>query len=148
MSPRGGGAAAERGAARHAVTERAFREAWHRLEAGTPVHPDLRDHEWQLSVSAICVEARRSRNALYEGHPDLLQEIKAAIAKQGQVADRTRRATSLETALAACRIERQRLVAENAALLLRAVTAEDALIRLQRRQPRALKMTDDRPDAS
>ncbi len=40
-------------ARRQAATERAFREAWQRLEAGTPTHPDLRDHELQLSISAV-----------------------------------------------------------------------------------------------
>ena len=121
------------------------------MEAATPTHPDLRDHEWQLSISSICMEARHSRNALYAGHPELLREIRAAIARKGQVAVLSRYATKrdcLEAALAACRRERQRLVSENACLLLRAVTAEEALVSMKRRTPHALNMTDDRPEAS
>ena len=151
MSVRAEGTVAGHGARRQAATERAFREAWQRLEAGTPTHPDLRDHEWQLSISAVCLEARHSRNALYQGHPDLVHEIRAAIARKVQVTAETRHATkrnSLETALAACRAERQRLISENATLLLRAMTAEEALARTQRRTPHSLKMTDDSPEAS
>ena len=55
---------------------------------------------------------------------------------------------SLEAVLATCRAERQRLISENATLLLRALTAEEAVARMQRRTPHALKMTDDRPEAS
>jgi hypothetical protein len=144
-------ASAERGAQRHAATERAFREAWQRLQAGMPIHPELRDHEWQLSVSAICVEARRSRNALYKGHPALLREIRAAIAGKPHVEDRDRHAMrrdSIEATLAERRADRQRLISENAALLLRALKAEEALARIKRRQPLALKMTDYTREAS
>jgi hypothetical protein len=73
----------------------------------------------------------------------LLREIRAAIARKGQVAVLSRYATkrdSLDAALAACRRERQRLVSENAGLLLRAVTAEEALVSMKRRTPHALNM--------
>jgi hypothetical protein len=151
MNERVGHTPAGRGARRRTATEQGFREAWQRLEAGTPTRPELRDHEWQLSVSAICIEAGLSRNALYDGHPDLLREIRAAIARKRQVDDQTRRTkrrNSLEAALAECRADRQRLISENAALLLRAVTAEEALARIKRGRPHAVKMTDDRPEAS
>jgi hypothetical protein len=151
VSVRAEGTIARHGARRQAAAERAFREAWQRLEAGTPTHPDLRDHGRQLSISVVCLEARHSRNALYRGHPELVHEIKAAIAKKGLVTAETRHVTkrnSLEAALAACRAERQRLISENATLLLRALTAEEAVARMQRRTPHALKMTDDRPEAS
>ena len=151
MSVRAEGTVAGHGARRQAATERAFLEEWQRLEAGTPTHPDLRDHEWKLSISVVCLEARRSRNALYQGHPELVHEIKAAIAKKGLLAAESRHVTkrnSLEAVLATCRTERQRLISENATLLLRALTAEEAVARMQRRTPHALKMTDDRPDAS
>jgi len=111
----------------------------------------LRAREWKLSISVVCLEARHSRNALYRGHPELVQEIKAAIAKKGLLPTETRhvaKRNSLETALAACRAERQRLISENATLLLRALTTEEALARMRRRTPQALKMTDDRPEAS
>ena len=55
---------------------------------------------------------------------------------------------SLEAVLATCRTERQRLISENATLLLRALTAEEAVARMQRHTPHALKMTNDRPEAS
>jgi hypothetical protein len=151
MTERVGDTAAGRGAQRRAATEQGFREAWQRLDAGTPTHPELRNHEWQLSVSAICIEAGHSRNALYDGHPDLLREMRTSIARKRQVDDQTRRTkqrNSLEAALAECRADRQRLISENAALLLRAVTAEEALARIKRGRPHAVKMTDDRPEAS
>jgi hypothetical protein len=70
----------------------------------------------------------------------LLQELRAAIATKGQVAVLTHNETKrngLKAALAACRIERQRLASKSAALPLRAVTAEDALARNQGRTPHA-----------
>ena len=89
--------------------------------------------------------------SLYDGHPELLAEIRSAIAKQNpfphQGQQNTRR-PRLENDLAACRADRQRLISENAALLLRALTAEEALSRLKRHAPRPLKMTNDTPEAS
>jgi hypothetical protein len=75
---------------------------------------------------------------LYDGHPDLLRELKIAIAKQRHVSTQTVRDAKrygIEADLAACRAERQRLISKNAALLLRAVTAEEALARIRRRAP-------------
>jgi hypothetical protein len=121
------------------------------LEAGTPFHLDLRDHPWRLSISTICLEAGHSRNALYEGHPELLKEIKAAIRTNGQIGAQDRHARkpdTMETALATCRADRQRLISENTTLLLRAVTAEEALVSLRQRAPHALNRTDDSPEAS
>jgi hypothetical protein len=140
-----------RGAERHAATELAFREAWQRLQAGVPTHPKLAGHNWQLTISTICLEAGHSRNALYDGRPRLLEEIKDAIARRRQVAAQTASAAKrdrLQAALAACRADVRRLISENAALLLRAVTAEEALARLRRPLPLPLKMTDDTPEAS
>ena len=107
--------------------------------------------DWRLSISTVCLGARCSRNALYEGHADLLRELKAAIAKQRPVstqAVRDAKRYGVEADLAACRADRQCLISENAALLLRAVTAEEALAQMKRRAPIALKMTDDTPEAS
>jgi hypothetical protein len=145
----GAGASVERGKKRHAATAHALHQAWERLRAGAPTHPDQLGGDWRLSISAVCIEAGCSRNALYDGHPALLAEIRSAIAKhspfplQGQ--QNTRR-SRLEADLAACRADRQRLISENAALLLRAVTVEEALARLTRQAPRPLKMTDDTPE--
>ena len=151
MRERLGETSPARGKGRHEATERAFREAWQRLQAGTPTRPELSRRDWQLSISTICLEAGHSRNALYAGHPDLLREIRTAIARNNRVRDDARPATkrtNLETALAECRADRQRLISENAALLLRAIRAEEALARLKRSRPSLLKMTDDRAEAS
>jgi hypothetical protein len=102
-------------------------------------------HDWRLTISTICLEAGHSRDALYDGHAELLREIRTTIAKQRQIVARTARQTKrdrLQAEMAACRADRQRLISENAALLLRAVTAEEALARLRLRAPRPLK--DDR----
>jgi len=64
------------GVKRHAATEQALRQAWERLRAGAPTHPKLVDGDGQLSISAVCLEAGCSRNALYDGHPELLDEIR------------------------------------------------------------------------
>jgi len=149
MTPRAG-ASAERGVKRHAATEQALRQAWERMRAGAPTHPDLVDGG-PLSIAAVCREAGCSRNALYDGHPELLAEIRSAIAGQRSLrpqADQGRTRSRLEDELAACRTDRRRLISENAALLLRALTAEEALARLKRHSPRPLKMTDDTPEAS
>jgi hypothetical protein len=112
--------------------------------AGTPRHPELVGHDWQVTISTICIEAGHSRNALYDGHPELLREIRTTIAKQRQLAVQTagerQSATGFGLELAACRADQQRLISENAALLLRAITAEEALARLRLRAPRPLKM--------
>jgi hypothetical protein len=121
------------------------------LKAGAATHPKLVGHDWQLTISAISLEARHSRHALYDGHPELLREIRDTIAKQRQLAAQTPRGARrdrLQAELAACRADRQRLISENAMLLLRAVTAEEALARLRPRMPVPLKMTDDTPEAS
>jgi hypothetical protein len=144
-------ASVERGQTRHAATEKALRQAWERLRLGVPTHPDLAGADRQLSITTVCLEARCSRNALYDGHPELLHEIQTAIAKQRQAAGQTGRDAKrhgIEADLAACRAERQRLISENAALLLRAITAEEALARMKRRAPVPLEMTDDTPEAS
>src|SRR5437667_4791740 len=112
-----------RGALRHAATELAFRKAWQRLTAGIPTHARLVGGDWQLTISTICVEAGHSRNALYDGHPELLREIRTTIARQRQLAVQTAREPKrnrLQAELAACRADIQRLISENAALLLRA----------------------------
>jgi hypothetical protein len=145
------GASAERGVKRDAATEQALREAWERLRTGAPMHPKLVDRNVELSIAAVCLEAGCSRNALYDGHPELLDEIRAAIERARRApAQRllNQRRSRMETELAECRKDRQRLISENAALLLRAVTAEDALARLKRQIPRPVKMTDDTPEAS
>jgi hypothetical protein len=144
-------ASIERGQTRHAATEKALREAWERLQLGAPRHPDLAGADWQLSITTVCLEAGCSGNALYDGHPELLQEIKTAIARNRSAAAQSGRCTKrygIEADLAACRADRQRLISENAALLLRAVTAEEALARMKRRAPIPLKMPDDTPEAS
>jgi hypothetical protein len=144
-------ALAQRGATRHAATEEALRQAWERLRVGVPTHPDLVAGDWQLSVSVVCLEAGCSRNALYAGHTELLDEIRSHIRRSRRTEAKTERnhkRSRLETDFAACRAERQRLISENAALLLRAMTAEDALARPKRPSVRPLKMTDDTPEAS
>ncbi len=96
-------------------------------------------------------KANCSRNAPYDGHPEFLHEIQTAIAKQRQAAGQTRRAAKhygTEANLDASREDRQRLISEHAELLLRAVTAEEALARMNRRAPVPLKMTDDTLEAS
>ena len=151
MSDRVATSAADRGAERYAETERALRQAWERLRTGTPTHPLLIGGDWQISISAVCLEAGCSRNALYDGHAELLQEIRTTIGKQRQATtqrDPKRGTSRLEEDLATCRADRQRLISENAALLLRALTAEDALARLKRPAPRRLRITDDTPEAS
>jgi hypothetical protein len=144
-------ALAERGVKRHAATEQALRQAWERLRSGTATHPKLVDGNSELSISAVCLEARCSRNALYDGHPELLEEIRTTIERARRTAaqgTRNQRRSRIEAELAGCRDDRQRLISENAALLLRALTAEEALARLKRQAPRPFKMTDDTPEAS
>src|SRR6266571_3323177 len=116
MTPRAG-ASAERGVKRHAATEQALRQAWERLRVGAPMHTDLVDGDWQLSISAVCLEARCSRNALYDGHPELLAEIRSAIARQTprtHQGDQNTTRSRHEDELAACRADRRRLISENA----------------------------------
>jgi hypothetical protein len=67
--------AADRGGKRHAEAKRALRQAWERLGIGMPMHQRLVGGDWQLSIGAVCLEAGCSRNALYDGHIEFLQEI-------------------------------------------------------------------------
>jgi hypothetical protein len=74
-------ALAERGVKRHPSTEQALRQAWERLRARAPRRPKLVGGDGQLSISAVCLETGCSRNALYAGHPEPLDEIKGIIAR-------------------------------------------------------------------
>src|SRR5262249_49923928 len=126
-------------------------QAWEHLRTGAPTHPKLLEGNCELSIAAVCLEAGCSRNALYDGHPELREEIRTAIDRARRTAaqgTRNQRRSRIETELAGCRGDRQRLISENAALLLRALTAEEALARLKRQAPRPFKMTDDTPEAS
>src|SRR5207302_8319685 len=108
-----GQALAQRGAKRHAATEQALRQAWERLRAGVPTHPDLVGCDWQLSVSVVCLEAGCSRNALYAGHTELLSEIRSHVRRVRRTeaqTERNHKRSRLETDLAACRADRQRLI--------------------------------------
>jgi hypothetical protein len=103
------------------LNERSARRCSGRELASRPIQVARRG--WQLSVSAVCVESKCRGNALYDGHPELLGQIRATIASQRAVAGQTRRAAkraSLEANLAACRADLQRLISENAVLLVRA----------------------------
>jgi hypothetical protein len=58
-----------------------------RTSAGRRAHPDLvAGGNRRLSIRVVCLEAGCSRNALYDGHSELLAEIKSMIIKQERMA--------------------------------------------------------------
>ena len=119
---------------RKADTKRRLREAIERLLAGKPQNPDVRGRRWKLDVKTVAQEAGVSRNAIYQNHPEIIDEVQAARRAPGANAGasiRNSKMRRLKQALKQCDHERRVLATQNAELLSRAQFAEKQLKELR-----------------
>lgn len=112
---------------RKARTERVLREAWARLQAGTPLNEAVQRRKWKIDVKTLAEEAGVSRNTIYQNHSEIIEEVRTA---QGRLSGSgTNSATSETRRLRRClkKIEQEQrlLVTQNAELLARAQHAEN-----------------------
>ena len=115
---------------RKADTKRRLREAIERLQAGKPQSPAVRAREWKLDVKTIAQEAGVSRNAIYQNHTEIIDELRAA--RGAKIQTKANRETSrLKRTLHEAERELRMLVTQNANLLARAARAENELKELR-----------------
>ena len=127
-------------AERKAGTKRKLREALARLRAGAPLNPAVQARRWRLDVRTLAQEAGVSRNAIYQNHADVIEELRRATSAS---ADDTKQADSekerLQKALREAEQNERLLVTNNAELLARALRAETDLRELRAHQHRLSK---------
>jgi hypothetical protein len=121
-------------------TEQRLRAALARLVGGTPSHPSLRGRTYRLTVATLAREARVARNTIYTNHRSILDELNRS---DHQPAKLKRPALAQKTAEFAALIEKlqqqkRHLATENAALLKRAIDAEEILDQLQKQNAKLL----------
>ena len=111
---------------RKASTGQQLREALERLRAGTPRSPSIQQRHWKLNVQTLAQEAGVSRNAIYQNHREVLDELRNAKRTQRTTpAQRTKnKIQELTRALHEAQANQRTLITENAALLARTLKAE------------------------
>ena len=119
--------------------EQRLRAALERLVNGTPNHRSLRGQTYRMNVSTLAREARVSRNTIYANHRSILEKLTT----DHQVTKRIRPAPEQKIAELGAMIDqlqqqRQQLTTENAALLKRAIDAEEMLDRLRKQNAQLL----------
>ena len=118
---------------RKAKTKRRLREAMERLQAGKPTSAAVRGRKWKLDVKSVAQEAGISRNAIYQNHPEIVEELRTARTQGARARaksehdERKRLRQQLEDA----EREQALLVTENAKLLARTLQAEKELKELR-----------------
>lgn len=119
---------------RKADTKRRLREAIERLLAGTPQSPDVRGRKWKLDVKTFALEAGVSRNAIYQNHREILDELRSARTARGaktQANGNNSETRRLKRELRRAEHEIRVLVTQKAELLARALIAEKQLKELR-----------------
>jgi hypothetical protein len=121
-------------------TEHRLRAALARLVGGTPSHPSLRGRTYRLTVATLAREARVARNTIYTNHRSILDGLNRADHQSTRL---NRPALAQKTAEFAALIEqlqrqKRQLATENAALLKRAIDAEEILDRVQKQNAKLL----------
>jgi len=122
-------------------TEQRLRAALARLVGGTPSDPSLQERTYRLTVATLAREARVARNTIYANHRSILDELNRADHPSTKL---KRPAPAQKTAEFAAMIEqlqqqKRQLATENAALLKRAIDAEEMLCRLQKQNAKLLQ---------
>lgn len=117
--------------ARRAETEDKLREALARLERRVPTHPELKGRAYRLNVSTLALEAGVSRNAIYDNHKWVLEDLRRAGERQEGMPERIVTANDkiaeLKKHLRNRESEIRQLATQNASLLQRALDAEESL---------------------
>jgi isochorismate synthase EntC len=121
-------------------TAQRLRAALERLVGGTPNHPSLRGRTYRPTVATLAREARVSRNTIYANHRSILEGLNRT---NHQVTTRNRPAPNQKIAELGAMIEqlqqqKRQLATENAALLKRAIDAEQMLDRMRKQNAHLL----------
>ena len=120
---------------RKARTKRRLREAIERLRAGRPVNSAVRTRKWKIDVRTVAQEAGVSRNAIYQNHPEIVEELRAARSHRAGDQAANSEAGRLKRKLQEAQREQRLLLTENAGLLARAKHAEEELQALKAHEP-------------
>lgn len=126
---------------RRRKTEQHLRAALERLVAMKPNHPSLRAGTYRLTVTALAREARVSRNTIYASHRSIIEALDRA-ARQHRWAgrpDHDEKVIELRRLTEQLQRQRQALATENAALLKRAIDAEQLADRLKKQNARLVR---------
>ena len=123
---------------RKAETRQRLRDAMERLKAGNPQSARVRGRKWKLDVKTVAEEAGVSRNAIYQNHSEIIEELRNAgeASPAGRQASHTAEVKRLKQALQRAGEEHQLLARDNAELLARALHAERELNELRSHQQR------------
>ena len=126
---------------RKAETKRRLREAMERLRSGNPTSDAVTARKWKLDVKSVAQEAGISRNAIYQNHPEIVEELRAARREgaKGRAEAENNEGRHLKRLLEEAAREQKLLARENAELLARALHAEKQLKEL-RKHRRGLEM--------
>jgi hypothetical protein len=92
------------------------------------------DHRGRPSVAELAREAGVGRNAIYSNHRDVIAELQRAVSQRvvPAVTKQIPAATDWRIAATDLRVQNQRLATENAALLKRALDAEQTTARAEK----------------
>ena len=114
---------------RKAETRLRLREAIERLRAGRPLNLAVRARRWKLDVKTVAQEAAVSRNAIYQNHPEIVDELRTARSERAGAQTETVNVETgrLKRKLREVQREHRLLLTENAELLARAQHAEREL---------------------
>jgi hypothetical protein len=122
-------------AKRRASTAARLREALHRLTQDASRRP---------TIAALAREAGVGRNAIYANHREILGELQRA-ARPGRMAPEPERANPVEherRLIVELKLQLRQFATQNAALLKRALDAEQRAERLDRRNAQLVREVD------
>ena len=130
---------------RKSKTKHQLREALARLRAGTPLNEAVRGRKWKLDLKTLAEEAGISRNAIYQNHAEIIEELRTTRAGQGQSGanSTTNETKRLKRRLKEVETEQRLVLTENAELLARAQRAENELEELRPNRGRRTRPRDE-----
>lgn len=120
-------------------TARRLQQALDRLVAGTPRHPALQGR-YRLTVTALAREAGVGRNTVYTTHRAILDALASADPRAPAPNRPTpeQQTAALRALIEQLQQQKRQLATENAALLKRAIDAENAAARLEKQNAKLL----------
>lgn len=129
-------------------TAQAFRDALHRLLRGTPTHPRLHGRPIRITPATVAIEARKSRNALYTNHKDILKEIQEVVYRpspQEKVLTVQDKVEELREIIKTLTKEKKELLSNNATLFYELEQQKRENARLHKENGELIKKLDKLP---
>lgn len=102
-------------------TRQAYIDALTRLKEGRPNHPKLKGAEYSINATTIALEARKSRNPLYNTHKDILDMIHETMSDKKEVLKKVKEVSEIEllqTRVRELEEQNKKLININATLML------------------------------